>query len=342
MQYRVGFIGTGEIARIHAEVLSESPETWRIVSGYDVSERALDDFCADFGAVARSSAEDIFASPDIDVVYICTRHDSHVRLASDACCAGKIVFLEKPLAMNTSGALELKKVHNLHQVPFVVGFNMRCTPATIRFRQLLSGNSACAESFRMNMTGSPYMNCWASDPIVGGGTLVSQAPHMFDMLAYLLGSRVAEINVSTRRLSHPEELMPNSACILIRLENGVEGTLLLHDRGTHHFHVDPGGKMINLVIYSPQGTFELDAYSGVRYVKDGKLIEETPNTPYEILERWGYRSQAVLFSETLATGKGPLCTLEEAAEVVAVVDAAFRSDRSGLWERVDYSPLILE
>lgn len=339
MPYRVGFIGTGEIARIHAKVLAESSEKWRILCGYDVAKQACEAFCADFGATALSSAGDILSSPEVDVVYICTRHDSHVQLASDACRAGKKVFLEKPLAMDAAGALVLKKTHRLHSVPFVVGFNMRVAPATMRFRQLLSQHGAIPESFRMNMTGAPYMNSWASDPVSGGGTLIAQAPHMFDMLANLLGSRVAEVIASTRRLSHPEELMPNSAALLLRLENGVEGTLLLHDRGTYPFHVNPGGKMINLTVYSPQGTFELDAYSGVRYVQDGKLIEETPDTSYEIAGRWGYRAQAAFFAEYLDTGTGPLCTLDEAAGVVAVVDAAFRSEKSGRWDTVDYSLL---
>ena len=337
MPYRVGFIGTGEIARIHAAVLAEKPETWRIISGFDVIKQVGSVFCADFGAEICSSEEEILTMPKVDVLYICTRHDSHVRLASAACHAGKSVFLEKPLAMDTAGAYELMKAHERNMVPLVVGYNMRVAPATERFRCLLEENEVQTESFRMNMTGAPYMNNWAANPIEGGGTLVSQAPHMFDMIAYLLGSRVTEVNVSTRWLSHPEELMPNSAAMLLKLENGVEGTLLLHDRGSYHFHVQPGGKMINLTVYSPQGTFELDAYSGVRYVQNGKLVEEVPDAPYEIAERWGYRTQAACFAEFLTTGKGPLCSLVEAAGVVAVVDAAIRSDKSRSWDVVDYS-----
>ena len=336
MPYQVGFIGTGEIAHIHAQILASMPETWHIVMGYDVVKESCEDFCLAFDATAATSEAEVISSPEVEVVYICTRHDSHVPLAIEACRAGKSIFLEKPLAMNTGEAIQLKKVHHSHPVPFVVGFNMRVAPATMKFRHLLKENHVCAESFRMNMTGAPYMNSWACDPITGGGVLVSQAPHMFDLLSNLLGSRVAQVNVSTKRIYQPEHLLPNSATLLIRLENGVEGTLLLHDRGTYPFHVDPGGKMINLVVYSQQGTFELDAYSGIRYVQENKLVEEFPNTPYNIAQRWGYQTQAQLFAETLKSGKGPLCTLEEAAEVVAVVDAAFRSEKSGHWDLVDY------
>ncbi len=48
---------------------------------------------------ATTDTESLLADPDINVVVIATRHDSHARLVCQALEAGKHVFVEKPLAI---------------------------------------------------------------------------------------------------------------------------------------------------------------------------------------------------------------------------------------------------
>ena len=52
-------------------------------------------------AYATSNDDEILNDPDINTVAILTRHDTHADLVVRALQAGKHVFVEKPLAINS-------------------------------------------------------------------------------------------------------------------------------------------------------------------------------------------------------------------------------------------------
>jgi len=96
---RVGFIGAGFSAGLHAEA-------YHLVRGVDVAltrvaaarpERAAR-FAGEFGvgAVAASAAE-VHAAADVDAVDLCVPRLLHAPLAIKAARAGKHVIVEKPL-----------------------------------------------------------------------------------------------------------------------------------------------------------------------------------------------------------------------------------------------------
>ena len=96
---RVGIVGAGFVARIHAEA-------YRQVRGVDVEltcvtaarpERARA-FAGSSAWRARSpSSEEVLAEPDVDVVDLCVPAHHHAPLAIAAARAGKHVIVEKPL-----------------------------------------------------------------------------------------------------------------------------------------------------------------------------------------------------------------------------------------------------
>lgn len=327
---RIGVIGAGEIARIHMEAIS--PLGWQVAGCYDVSKEAAGSFREAFGGRIYESAQALLEDETIDTVYLCTRHDSHVALGCAAIAAGKNVFLEKPMAMTASDAGRLLAAYQANPVPFVLGYNMRMAPATQRFCRLMKEHGVQAYTFKASMTGPPFMDGWASDPVQGGGVLVCQGSHMFDLLGYVLGGKVAEVCAATQYLGLGEEREPNAATVLVRLENGVCGTVLLHDRGTASFHAGTEGRMVSLTVYAPQGTFEMDAYGKVRWgTKDG-FFEELPSLDRSQCVSWGYAAEAAEFSRLLDTGTSCLCTPEQGAAVAAAVEAARRS--AGTWTEV--------
>ena len=96
---RVGMVGAGFVARLHAEA-------YRQVHGVEVElawvtaarpERAAA-FAAEFGARRTAAdARTIFADPAVDVVDLCVPNHLHAPLAVEAARAGKHVIVEKPL-----------------------------------------------------------------------------------------------------------------------------------------------------------------------------------------------------------------------------------------------------
>lgn len=107
---KFGFIGTGNIANCQAPAVkgTEGAEL------YACAARSLDKAKA-FAArweipVAYGSYDELFADPEVDVVYIATPHMNHAELSIKAMRAGKAVLCEKPAAVNEKQLREVLAV----------------------------------------------------------------------------------------------------------------------------------------------------------------------------------------------------------------------------------------
>lgn len=329
MKHVIGVIGAGEIAHLHMKAVA--PLGWRLAGCYDVDAERARSFCAVWGGRTYAGAQPLLEDPAIDTVYLCTRHDSHVSLCQAAMAAGKNIFVEKPVALTTGEARRLLAAHKAAPVPLAVGYNMRVAPATRRFCELLRTHGAQVSAFRASMTGPPFMSGWASDPVQGGGVLVCQGSHMFDLLRYTLGSPIASVCAATQHLGLDTAREPNAAVLLVKLENGACGTLLLHDRGTASFHAGQEGRMVGITAYAPQGTFEMDAYGKVRWGTAEGFFEELPSRDRSQCVSWGYAAQAAEFAKLLDTGASQLCTLEQGVQTAEAVEAARAAAAQTQW-----------
>ena len=75
------------------------------------------------------SYDDLLADPDIDVVYIGSIADQHVKLATQSILAGKPTVVEKPLSLNAEDAYTLVNLARDKNVFFMEGMWTRCFPA---------------------------------------------------------------------------------------------------------------------------------------------------------------------------------------------------------------------
>jgi predicted dinucleotide-utilizing enzyme len=87
---KVGLLGAGRIAGVHASAISSHPgSTLEAVS--DINADAAAKLAAQYGAEARTT-EAILADPAIDAVLIATSTDTHSDLIERATGAGKAVL----------------------------------------------------------------------------------------------------------------------------------------------------------------------------------------------------------------------------------------------------------
>ena len=319
---KTGVIGCGEIAEIHSEALKRNREGF--TAAYDIDEEVMLRFCEKTGAKPAVSADQLLADPGLDAVYICTRHNSHVELAEKALRAGVKVFLEKPIALSANEAGRLNQIeHSLLRV----GYNMRHTPTMRKLSEAMREREAIPESFEAHMVCAPFFAGWAGDPSIGGGVLVCEGSHMVDLIEYTLNHRIKEVIAQTRHIRTTEDRCADYAAVLLRLDNGVTGTLTLHDQGTYPYHVYPGGKMIQITIYSSQGTFAAEAYGDLACSNDKETVQQKANNKQDRISSWGYQEQARKF----IINETGLCGFEQALHVAEVVDACKRSAEEKRW-----------
>ena len=114
-QLRWGVIGCGVIANQMAEALAAEG---RHIDGVAnrTHEKAV--AFADKHGVARvyDAIDDLIATPDIDVLYLTTPHNTHITYLRKALAAGKHVLCEKSITLNSAELAEARELASAHGV----------------------------------------------------------------------------------------------------------------------------------------------------------------------------------------------------------------------------------
>ncbi len=140
---------------------------------------------------ATTDIEEVLADEALDCVLITTRHRSHGALVLKALCAGKHVFVEKPLALHENELQAIEEYFRQHQQPplLMTGYNRRFTPMIESLRSdLTSRHTPVQITYTMNV-GAVEPNHWTLGPD-GGGRNLGEACHIYDLFLYLVGAPV--------------------------------------------------------------------------------------------------------------------------------------------------------
>lgn len=160
--------------------------------------------------------------PNVDLVLIGTRHDSHAEIAAAALAAGKAVFVEKPLGLNRE---EIDAVWEAaaRNPRLAIGFNrpFASLAQTLRGELREAGDHPLQLIYRVS---APLpAEHWLNDPAIGGGRVLGEACHMFDFANWLCGRPV---RVYGAALPAPAALRSvESSSVTIAYENGSMATV---------------------------------------------------------------------------------------------------------------------
>jgi len=123
---RFGLLGAGRIGQIHGNNIARSAGA-RLVALADVDQTAAGRLAEATGAEVRD-ARAIIAAGDIDAILIGTPTDTHADLIEAGARAGKAVFCEKPVALDSRRVEKCIKVVESLGAPLMIGFNRRFDP----------------------------------------------------------------------------------------------------------------------------------------------------------------------------------------------------------------------
>jgi predicted dehydrogenase/threonine dehydrogenase-like Zn-dependent dehydrogenase len=125
-------------------------------------------------------------APDVDLVFVATRHDTHAEIAAAALRAGKAVFVEKPLGL-TREQIDDVWAAGAENDRLAIGFNRPFAELSRRLgEEAATGAGPAQLVYRIS---SPVArDHWLNDPREGGGRILGEACHMFDFANWLLGT----------------------------------------------------------------------------------------------------------------------------------------------------------
>lgn len=301
----VGVIGAGNFAtRVLLPALSKTPARLKtIASARGISATHV---ARKYGfQEAATDYRRILDDPEINAVFILTRHDAHARMAFEALEAGKHVFVEKPLALNREElAMVRDALERADERHFLVGFNRRFSPLSESVRVLLAERSQPLSVIYTVNAGAIPSDHWTQDPQVGGGRIIGEACHFIDLIRSWIG--VPIIGLEARMMGDAPGVTVQQDKMTIILEFGDGST------GTVHYLANGSQRLPKerVEIYSEGRVLVLNDFKTLRgYGWQGFRRERVPH------QDKGHRAEVTTFIERVIHGGSPLIPWHELEEV---------------------------
>lgn len=338
---RYGIIGTGMIARVHAEALRASTNS-ELVAVHDVVPERAAAFGRDFGVAWESDLDTFLARRDIDAVTLATPSGLRADVALPAAAAGKHLLCEKPLEVT------LERVDSIIDAARQAGVRLGCvfqarTVGSVRRVHEAIEAGRLGKLVMANVQvpwyrdqeyydASPWRGTWKLD---GGGALMNQSIHIVDLLLHFMGEPES-VMAYTDALAHTGIEVEDTAAAVVRFRNGALTTILVTTGAA------PGFPR-RLEICGTGGSVVLVDERIERWV----LTADEPNDMAEAAARSelhgdlggagdpaaisieGHREQIENLSRAILTGTEPMVSGLEARRSVELILAIYQSAREG-------------
>jgi predicted dehydrogenase len=318
---RIGIIGLGRAGGIHLDALADLPGA-RLAAVCDESAAARRRAAA-AGVPSYASLGAMLSGTRLDGVVVCTPPADHAATALRCVARGLHVLCEKPFALTTWDALTMLQAANRARRTMLVASKFRHVPEVQQAKALVaSGAVGEPVSFEINFCSPVDMRTrWNSQPgLSGGGVIVDNGCHAFDIVSYLFGSIQRVHATRLRRIQAID--VEDSATLQVWAGDGVVGTVdVSWSLGA--------ARDSYLIVHGSRGSIEV-GWQGARLSRHGEPPESVGGS-YDKLA--AHRAMQQCFVGAIANHTTPWISGSECLQAVAAVDAAYRSleSRSSEW-----------
>ena len=213
-KFKIAIIGCGLISKNHFLALQNIPIA-KCIAVCDIDLSKAQEAATKHG-ISRvyTDYREMLKKEDIDVVHICTPHYLHAQMTIDCFEYGKHVLCEKPMALTVEDAKKMIAARDKAGKQLAVCFQNRYNESSIYMKRFLQKNClgkliGARAQVTWNRkpeyyTTSTWRGKWATE---GGGVLINQAIHTFDLLQWLTCEiKSVEATMSTKRLKESIEV----------------------------------------------------------------------------------------------------------------------------------------
>jgi predicted dehydrogenase len=263
---------------------------------------------------ATSEDDEIIDDPNINTVAILTRHNTHTDLVVRALRAGKHVFVEKPLALNSTQLSAIsKQLKAENQSLLTVGFNRRFAPLAQSLSSFFSHrNEAMYIHYRVNAGPIP-LNHWTQDREIGGGRIIGEGCHFVDFITYLVGA--SPVSVTAHALPDGGKYREDNVSMTFTFPDGSIGIVDYLANGDKSFRKE------RVEVFCCGQIAVLDDFVSLQTMKDGKKKE------VKGVQNKGWVDEWKVFARSIREGGGPPIPYEQLIGVTKATFAAVESLR---------------
>ena len=329
--HRIGIVGSGGIARTH--FLGYQHSGAEVVALCDVNAATLNWRQTEWGiAVGYNDYHELLANPDIDAVSICTPNSTHHPITLAAARAGKHVLCEKPVSMDLAQGAEMIDTCAKAGIVFQVGHHMRSWAAAAQAKAMIDrGDLGAVTYVRLRQAhdwggAREVRGVFGSKSLSGGGTLLDNGCHLFDLARYLAGD-VRDIYARIATLKFDVEV-EDTATASLGFESGAIGQVEVAWTGT--------GWQEAFWVFGTEGSLECDNRVGPNVVthrfrgSGGTSWGDVDVARYDLQGVESHSQHVANFLAAIDGERPVVCTGTDGLEAVRLVLASYESAESGL------------
>ncbi|PIX17177.1 oxidoreductase [Candidatus Desantisbacteria bacterium CG_4_9_14_3_um_filter_40_11] len=261
-----GFIGAGSFAQgFLLPHFKKIAELKGVVTGTGPNAKTV---AKRFGfQYCTNRAEDVFEDKDINTIAIATRHNTHVSMVINGLKNGKIIFVEKPLALSIDELKEIITIQQETNGQLMVGFNRRFSPLIKKTKEFFQDRTGrLIMHYRVNAGFIPKNN-WMQDSEEGGERIIGEGCHFVDLLQYISGSEPETVYAVSLPIDGGGVIANDNTAVTIVFKDGSIGTIHYIACGDSSFSKE------RIEIFGNGSVAVIDNFISGLFVKNGKTKE---------------------------------------------------------------------
>ncbi|MBN8856522.1 MAG: oxidoreductase [Sphingobacteriales bacterium 50-39] len=340
---KIAMLGSGFIGRFYADSIQGQRSQDKVFSIYARREESAKKFAADYGCSHwTTDMEQAIAHPEVDVVCIALPNNLHEAAVMLCCKHKKAVITTKPLGRN---AAEAKRMLEAVEAAGIFNGYLEDLVYTPKFLKAYDsvkngalGRILWAKSRETHP--GPHSEWFWDIEQAGGGCILDLGCHCVEIARSFIGKDIKPIEVMCWADTQVKPIDAEDHAIgLVKYENGAIG----------QFEVSwtfRGGMDLRDEVMGTEGTIWMNNFlrTGLEMFTTGKgadyVAEKAEsNTGWlfpvgDEVNDLGYNHMFTDMFRSIEKGSTPKETFYDGYVVNAILDAAYRSAKSKLWEPV--------
>lgn len=322
MNFNIGIIGCGLVGKKRADNLGKRG---KLIGCYDIDFKKAKNFANDYSVKLFDSIEHIASCKDIDIIIICTLHNTLTSIAETCIKFNKHLLIEKPAGKNYKDVENLRnKLNNNSKIH--IGFNHRYHRSIIKAKKIIEKATLGELMFIKASYGHGgrlgYEKEWRfNKEISGGGELIDQGPHLIDLSQWFLEEELELQSSIVKNYFWNTTQEDNAFLTLLSKKGKIVSLHVSCTEWKNTFLFEIYGKHGKLAISGLGGSY------GIEKVALYKMSSEMgpPETiiyEYPMLDN-SWLIEIEQFYDDIALDKEPKSNLDNAISILKLIDQAY-------------------
>jgi predicted dehydrogenase len=327
---RTAIVGLGSWGRTLVTAVQGKTGDLRYTHAVTRTPTNAEAFCREHDIQLVGSYDELLADPAIDAVVLATPNSQHALQVQQAAAAGKHVFVEKPLALDSAGARVAADAAQRAGVVLAAGLNRRFHPSMRALhRKAADGGLGIVSSMIGELTATTGFyraaDSWRTSEIEEpAGAMASIGVHLVDAMVWIAG-RVRDVYCVAERRAGPHG--KDTTTLVLRFESGATGLVFCSVVAARNFR---------MAVYGSEGYAEVltPTMDTFRYqpAVAGRASHLAPTPAPETMETPGFNTVAaelIAFANCARTGTPYPVPVDHVLHGIAVMEAAIESTATG-------------